>query len=85
MKIVGFDQIHISEAMEIARINYEEERRLVPILPQVDALPELSYFAENGLGVVAMEGIKVVGFLCAYEPREDAFGTTYREHSTTGE
>lgn len=76
MKIVEFNRSHVPQAMEIARKSYEEERLHVPILPWVEAIPDLNHFADNQLGVVALEDDQVIGFLCTYNPREDAFGTT---------
>lgn len=76
MIITDFTHKHIEEALNIAKANYEEERSLVPILPAIDVLPDLEEFAENGLGVSAFEGSKMVGFLCCYKPWNNAF-TTY--------
>jgi GNAT superfamily N-acetyltransferase len=76
MNVIDFNQTHIKAAKQIAKDNYNMERKLVTILPEVDELPDLLHFAENGLGVVAMEGDRMLGFLCTYLPREDAFGTT---------
>lgn len=76
MNIINFDQSHIEKAMEIARMNYDMERCHVPELPKYDVMPGLEHFAENQLGVAAFEGERMLGFLCAYRPREDAFGTT---------
>ncbi|MHB8131073.1 MAG: GNAT family N-acetyltransferase [Mobilitalea sp.] len=76
IKIVDFNHDHIQKALEIAMANYAEARLLVPILPKVDELPDLTHFADNQLGVAAFDGGTMVGFLCAYYPREDAFGTT---------
>lgn len=78
MKIVDFTKEYIIQAQELAKKNYEEERRLVSILPQIDCLPSLDDFAENGLGVVALEDDKLIGFLCCYTPWENAFTTTAR-------
>lgn len=55
--------------------NYNEEREFVPALPCVTVLPDLSDFANNGLGVVAFEGDQMVGFLCCYSPWEHAFNS----------
>lgn len=76
MIITDFDHSHIEQAMSIAKANYEEERRHVIALPQIEILPDLKHFADNHLGVTAMEGKRLIGFLCAYYPREDAFGST---------
>lgn len=76
MRFVDFNRTHLEEAMQIANVNYEEERQQVPILPEIDLMPELTHFADNNLGVAALDGNKLIGFLCTYSPREDAFGTT---------
>jgi hypothetical protein len=76
MVIKDFNQSHINEAMSLAYVNYEEERQQVPILPKVNQMPDLTYFAENQLGVAVFGGKKMLGFLCAYQPTPDAFGST---------
>jgi len=76
MQIISFNREHLEQAMQIAKANYEEERLLVPMLPQVDSLPDLTEFADNKLGVVAIDNNKMIGFLCAYYPIDDAWGTT---------
>ena len=81
MIIADFEVKYIPQAKEISLENYEMERKITTILPQVMQLPEelhshFIHFAENGLGVVAIEEGELVGYLCAYVPREDAFGTT---------
>ena len=73
MEIIRFTKEHIEEAIEIAKSNYEEERRIVTDLPAIESLPDLTYFAENGLGVAAFEKGKMAGFLCCYEPWQGAF------------
>jgi len=81
IEIVDFIQSHINQAMKIALDNYNMERELIPELPVFDQLPEellpqYEHFASNGLGVAAMDGEEMIGFLCAYMPIEDAFATT---------
>ena len=78
MNIVNFEKEHIEEAMAIALANYHEERQAVKVLPQLNAVPDLSEFAENGLGVAAFENGKMVGFLGCYRPWDGAFGSTAR-------
>ena len=39
-------------------------------------IPDLNVFAENGLGVVAFENGKMIGFLCCCEPFDNAFRAT---------
>lgn len=75
MKIVDFEIKHVEEASILALENYNEERKTVTILPEVEALPGLTDFAKNGLGVAAYEKDRMVGFLCCYEGFDNAFGT----------
>lgn len=76
MEIVSFQYEHAEEARQIARNNYEEERKHNPVLPEIDILPDLKFFAEVGLGVAAIEDECMLGYLCAWPPIEDAFNTT---------
>jgi hypothetical protein len=76
MEIIDFNYNHAEEARLIAKDNYEEERRHNPILPEIEELPDLKFFAKVGLGVAALEKGQMVGFLCAWPPRDDVFGTT---------
>lgn len=75
MRIVDFTREHLRGALDLVRENLREERRLVPALPEAAPEPDLSEFAQNGLGVAALEGGEVLGFLCAYPPLDNAFGT----------
>ncbi len=76
MNIIDFSKNHIEEATNLAKLNYEEERNFVNILPSIDSLPDLSEFANNNLGVVAFENTKMIGFLCCYNPCDNLFGIT---------
>lgn len=76
MNITDFTHNHIEQATALAKANYEEERKFVAVLPSVDTLPDLTGFADNGLGVAALENGKMIGFLCCYTPWDNAFGTT---------
>ena len=73
MRFKKFSKEHIEEARKLALNNYEEERLAVPELPAVDSIPMVELFAENGLGIVAFENDKMVGFLGCFEPWSDAF------------
>ena len=74
MIITDFKQKHIKEAQALALSNYYEEREYVEALPETEWLPDLSVFAENGLGVAAIgEDGSLIGFLCCFEPWENAF------------
>ncbi len=50
MEIKRFTEEYIDKAAQIARDNYDEERRAVAELPELAQLPDLAYFAKNGLG-----------------------------------
>ena len=64
IKIYDFDNNHIEVAHKIAVMNYNDECTFVPALPPLDKLPGLEDYAKSNLGVVAMEGDKLLGFLC---------------------
>lgn len=76
MKIIDFTAAHIEQAAQIAKQNYNDERKAVAVLPLISAVPDLTSFAENGLGVVAFDDGEVVGFLCAVGPFKNAFRST---------
>lgn len=76
MQIIDFTAEHIPQAAALAKENYEEERARTPILPRMARLPPLEPFAANGMGAAALEDGRLVGFLCALEPFENAFGST---------
>lgn len=76
MDIVNFETKHIREAMELARAAYYEERQHVMELPQIDDIPDLYDYVENGLGVAAFDNGKMTGFLCCCEPFDNAFRAT---------
>ena len=75
MNIVTFENHHIEEARAIAFANYQQEQQYVSDLPEIEIMPELSWFAENGLGVAALEDGELVGFLCCVGPFGNAFGS----------
>lgn len=76
MDILDFEKKHVKEAMELALADYDIERQYVKVLPQVCDIPDLYGFAENGLGVAAFEGERMIGFLCCCEPFDNAFRAT---------
>jgi len=76
MKIVDFTHEHIPGAVELALLNYNEERKSVLELSLIETIPDLTGFANNRLGVAAFEDNKMIGFLCCYEPFDNAFGST---------
>ncbi len=77
MEIIDFTMDWVGQAAALAHADYEAERRQVPALPRVDRLPDLAPFAENGLGAAALEEGRLVGFLAACAPFENAFGSTW--------
>jgi GNAT superfamily N-acetyltransferase len=74
--IIDFTAAHIEQATYVAKQNYEAERRVVHALPPVDTVPDLTPYAENGLGVAAFDGDKMLGFLCCTSPFRNAFRST---------
>ncbi len=74
--IEDFTASQIEQAQQIALQNYNVGREHVPTLPQVDTIPDLTPFAENGLGVAAFDGGEMVGFLCSVPPFKNAFRST---------
>jgi len=73
MQIVDFTAAHVMQAALIAKQNYEDERGFVPALPPVCDLPDLTAFAENGLGVAAFDGNDMIGFMCSISLFERPF------------
>lgn len=76
MQVIDFIPAHIEAAQQLARTNYEEGRGYVPSLPPVESLPDLSLYADIGLGVAAFEGDTLIGFMCSVPPFRNAFGST---------
>lgn len=72
---VPFGHCHINEASALAERNYCEERGAVGVLPDNCRIPDLTRFADEGCGVAAFDGNKMVGYLCALPPRDHFFGT----------
>lgn len=75
MNIIPFDISHLEQAHAIASDAYARQRAAIPALPDMP-LPDLTPFARDGEGFAAVEDGRLLGFLCAYPPFENAFGTT---------
>lgn len=75
MIITDLKKEDLKEAAKLALENYKEERIQVGELPEMNEIPDLGDFAENGLGVAAWEGNRLIGFLGCFLPWEHAFGT----------
>lgn len=76
MKITDFTTAHAEQAAQIAMQNYDAERGFVCELPLMASVPDLTPFADNGLGVAAFDGGEMVGFLCSVSPFKNAFRST---------
>ena len=78
MYITTLKAEHLKAAAELALMNYQEERAMVQALPEITELPDLSWFLENQLGVAALEGEELIGFICCCNPWDGAFDSTAR-------
>ena len=74
MQIVDFTAAHTGQATQIAKRNYEAERKFTPALPLIEQWPDLEVLAENNLGVAAFDGGVMIGFLCGHGVWNDAWG-----------
>lgn len=77
ISIVPFEPEHLLPAAELAMREYSRAQKAFPLLPDRDYreefLKELSSL-ELPLGVAAVEGGKLKGFLCCTAPRKEYFG-----------
>jgi len=80
MQIVDLTAAHVEQAVQIAKQNYETERGFVPALPPVDQWPDMKPLAENNLGVAALDGRDVIGFLCSYGIWDNAWDISGLRH-----
>ncbi len=76
MDILNFETKHIPEAAALAQVAYHEQQKQADALPPHCTMPDLTRFAENGLGVVAFENGRMIGFLCCEGPFANAFRAT---------
>ena len=71
---------HIEDAAALALESYKEEKKQVKALPEFDDCKLLcrmiSDMVGHGLGVAAVEGSTLVGFLTCCSPLENYFGTS---------
>lgn len=75
MQIIDFTVEYMEAAQQLAMENYREERRHVDCLPETENLPQLWELAENGLGVVAVENGRLLGFWGCEGPWENEYGS----------
>ncbi len=76
MRIVDFRQEYIEDAARLALADYDRQRMLAPHLPTITAIPDLAPLVEGGLGVAALEGDKLIGYLLNWGPFPHAFRST---------
>jgi GNAT superfamily N-acetyltransferase len=74
--ITDFTRDHVEKAQVLAMENYHQERRFVPVLPPIEDFSDLQAYADNGLGVAAFKGERMLGFLLSVPPFQNAFGST---------
>ncbi|MDX1359117.1 MAG: GNAT family N-acetyltransferase [Clostridia bacterium] len=75
LEIVQFKKKHAPRAKELAHESYIEECGYVPSLTKHAEVPDPARY-DNGLGVTAFHGGKMVGFLCCLTPFDNFFGTS---------
>ncbi|MBP3337876.1 MAG: GNAT family N-acetyltransferase [Lachnospiraceae bacterium] len=78
MEIKKLEIHHLEAIMKLAYENYLEECEVTKSLPDMECVADLSYFASNGLGVVAIENGQVVGFIACFEPWDNAFDSNVK-------
>lgn len=83
MEITSFTHELAAQASELAQQNYYEERQHSPELPERVSFPNIDWLADEGLGVAAVEGGRLLGFMCGWGQWEGAFGTPTRATCST--
>jgi len=72
-----FNDTHAQQAAEIANRCYQEERKVFPVLPDVDFTGQFTgnyqRMAQNDLGIALTEGGRLLGFMLCYPPRESYY------------
>ncbi len=76
MEVVDFEVKYCKEATMLAAKDYERERQYSKVLPAISKIPDITWFAENNLGVAAIDNGRLIGFLCSYPPIDNIFGST---------
>lgn len=76
MDCIQLTETHLDQAYEILRLCYEAERMKTKELPEIIHAPDLEYFVKHAYAFGMVEDDNLIGYLCAYPPIEDAFGTT---------
>ena len=76
VRIVDFHREHIAAAARLALADYARQRARTPNLPAMSEIPDLTPLAESGLGVAALEGERLSGFMLCFGPFANAFRST---------
>ncbi|MBN2882187.1 MAG: GNAT family N-acetyltransferase [Clostridia bacterium] len=71
-----FENKHVEKAIQLVGEAYHDERSYVRCLPKEVSIPSLEKYAANSLGISAMQGDNLVGFLCCLSPWDNFFGTS---------
>ncbi|MDL2248316.1 GNAT family N-acetyltransferase [Tyzzerella sp. OttesenSCG-928-J15] len=78
MTIEKFNSGHIEEAAKIAVDNYKNQRSYAAALPDEDyysiICDKISITAEKGIGIAALQGGKLAGYMVFMEPWDNHFG-----------
>lgn len=75
MIIKDLTKEYLNDIQQLMYEKYNEEKEYVNELPDDIEFPNLDYFVNNELGVVAIDGNGVVGFIGVYKPWKGAFDT----------
>ena len=70
----GFEPRHLDEAQALACRSYDAARERIPALPADAVVPHLDDHARSGMGVVAWDGDRLVGYLAGVPPFDGMFG-----------
>ena len=73
--IVPFSLDHIPQAQALLQADYRRAQQQIPSLLPASPLPSLLPYVQNGLGMAALEGQRLLGFLCCNPPRQRTFGS----------
>lgn len=74
MQIIDLTKEWLPQAIRLAEENYAEARAQLSCLPELP-IPPLNYFAENGLGVAAVENGVLLGYLGGCDPWRPVYCT----------
>lgn len=76
IRIVDFQREHVAAAARLALADYDRQRAQTPFLPATSEIPDLNPLVEGGLGVAALEGEQLAGYMLCLGPFTNAFRST---------